>query len=115
MYELINGLAGVRAAHTVTSSARWAMAIEIYGEGHTMTTITDNTTFEIDIACSLSAAEVAERGQEFERLFADDAEGPNLDQDLAVLRDGRGDVLQDELLGTAVLSNDHCFHCAVLH
>ena len=36
-----------------------------------MTTITDEATFDIDIACSLPAAEQAERGQEFERLFAD--------------------------------------------
>ena len=36
-----------------------------------MTMITDDAAFDIDIACSLSAAEQAERGQEFERLFAD--------------------------------------------
>jgi hypothetical protein len=34
-----------------------------------MTTIADDATY--DIACSLSALERIERGQEFERLFAD--------------------------------------------
>jgi hypothetical protein len=33
-------------------------------------TTTDNTDSDIDIACSLSAAERVERGGEFERLFA---------------------------------------------
>ena len=36
-----------------------------------METTIDRDSFDIDIACSLSAAEQAERGQEFERLFAD--------------------------------------------
>lgn len=44
-----------------------------------MTTITDDTTF--DIACSLSATERAQRGGEFERFFADA-------EDVAALLDG---------------------------
>jgi len=49
--------------------------------GHTMTTITDDSTFDIDIACSLSAAERAERGQGFEQLLRDA-------QEVAELADG---------------------------
>lgn len=36
-----------------------------------MNTVTDDTTFDIDIACSLSVAEQAERGEEWGRLLAD--------------------------------------------
>jgi hypothetical protein len=36
-----------------------------------MSTITDEATFDIDIACSLSAAEQSERGREFTLLLAD--------------------------------------------
>jgi hypothetical protein len=36
-----------------------------------MTTITEDTTFDIDIACSLTAAEQAERGEEWAQLLAD--------------------------------------------
>lgn len=36
-----------------------------------MATIIDGSTFDIDIACSLSATEQVERGQDFERLLAD--------------------------------------------
>ena len=46
-----------------------------------MTTITDDATFDIDVACSLSAAEQAERGQDFERLLVDA-------EDVAELADG---------------------------
>jgi hypothetical protein len=46
-----------------------------------MTAITDDATFDIDVACSLSAPELVERGQEFERLFADA-------EDVAELADG---------------------------
>jgi hypothetical protein len=48
-----------------------------------VSTITDSEPLDIDIdiACSLSAAEKAERGQEFSRLFADA-------EDVAKLADG---------------------------
>ena len=36
-----------------------------------MTIITDEGSFDPDFACSLSATELVERGQEFARLFAD--------------------------------------------
>jgi len=36
-----------------------------------MTTITDDSTFDIDIACSLSATEQGERGQDLEHLLAE--------------------------------------------
>ena len=36
-----------------------------------MITSTDDATSDIDIACSLSAAEQTERGHDFERLLAD--------------------------------------------
>jgi hypothetical protein len=39
-----------------------------------MTTLNDQTPFDIDIACSLTASEQAERGEDFDHLLAD-AEG----------------------------------------
>ena len=36
-----------------------------------MTTTTDDATFDIDIACSLTADELVERGEAFAHLFAD--------------------------------------------
>jgi hypothetical protein len=36
-----------------------------------MTTTTDDTSFDINLACSLTAAERAERGDQFAHLFAD--------------------------------------------
>jgi hypothetical protein len=46
-----------------------------------MTTITDRSDFDPDIACSLSATELVERGEDFARLFEDAEE-------LAELADG---------------------------
>jgi hypothetical protein len=43
--------------------------------------MTTDPTFDIDVACSLSTPELAERGQEFDRLFADA-------EDVAELADG---------------------------
>lgn len=46
-----------------------------------MTTIPDQVTVDIDIACTLSATERVEREQDFDRLFADA-------EDVAELADG---------------------------
>ena len=49
-----------------------------------MDTTIDEATFDIDVACSLSAPEQVERGQQFERLFADAEEVAELSQGYAL-------------------------------
>jgi hypothetical protein len=51
-----------------------------------MTTSTDTAPFDIDIACSLSATEQAERGEEFADLFAAGEEVAELADGHAMLK-----------------------------
>lgn len=49
-----------------------------------MDTTIDEAPFDIDVACSLSAPEQAERGEEFARLFADAEEVAELPEGYAL-------------------------------